>query len=79
MFQTNQLTFPIGVQHFQQDAHPKYQTHSQAFQHDLNHHPNINFTYGFCEIKIQTHDVNGISELDFNLVERIDKINFSKI
>lgn len=39
---------------------------------ELNHHPNINFTYGFCEIKIQTHDIKSISKLDFKLALKID-------
>jgi 4a-hydroxytetrahydrobiopterin dehydratase len=40
----------------------------------LNHHPNINFTYGFCEIKIQTHQINALSQLDFDLAYQIDQI-----
>ena len=39
---------------------------------ELNHHPNVNFTYGFCEIKIQTHDIKSISKLDFKLALKID-------
>tara|TARA_Y100000816_G_C25684397_1_gene362288 strand:- start:115 stop:402 length:288 start_codon:yes stop_codon:yes gene_type:complete len=39
---------------------------------ELNHHPNINFTYGFCEVKIQTHDIKSISKLDFKLALKID-------
>jgi len=39
---------------------------------ELNHHPNINFTYGFCEVKIQTHDIKAISQLDFKLALKID-------
>ena len=41
---------------------------------NLNHHPNINFTYGFCKIKTQTHDVGGITQLDFELATKINGI-----
>lgn len=40
----------------------------------LNHHPNINFTYGFCEIKIQTHIMNGLTNLDFELAQQISNL-----
>jgi 4a-hydroxytetrahydrobiopterin dehydratase len=43
---------------------------------NLNHHPNVSFTYGFCEVKIQTHAVNGITNLDFKLAEKINEISF---
>lgn len=53
---------------------------------EQNHHPNINFTYGECEIKIQTHKINALVENDFILASKIDNIeknfgfsvNFSK-
>jgi len=39
------------------------------------HHPDIFFTYGKCNIEIYTHAINGLSENDFILAAKIDKIN----
>jgi 4a-hydroxytetrahydrobiopterin dehydratase len=39
-----------------------------------NHHPNINFTWGYCKISIQTHKISGVCENDFILASKIDKI-----
>ncbi len=38
------------------------------------HHPDIYFTYGKCNIEIFTHSINGLSENDFELAEKIDKL-----
>lgn len=37
------------------------------------HHPNIEFTWGYCKILIQTHKINGLSENDFILAAKIDQ------
>ena len=39
-----------------------------------SHHPDINFGWGYAEIKITTHAINGLSENDFILAAKIDKI-----
>ena len=39
------------------------------------HHPDINFGWGYVNIKIYTHAVNGLSENDFILAAKIDKIS----
>ena len=38
------------------------------------HHPDISFGWGYSSIKIYTHAVNGLSENDFILAAKIDKI-----
>lgn len=38
------------------------------------HHPNISFTWGKVEITLWTHAVGGLSENDFILAAKIDKI-----
>jgi len=38
------------------------------------HHPDILFGWGYAEIKITTHAINGLSENDFILAAKIDKI-----
>ncbi len=39
----------------------------------LNHHPDLLLTYKKLNVKISTHDVNGISELDFEFISEIEK------
>ena len=38
------------------------------------HHPDISFGWGYAEIKITTHAIEGLSENDFILAAKIDKI-----
>ncbi len=39
-----------------------------------DHHPDISFGWGYAEIKITTHAIQGLSENDFILASKIDKI-----
>ncbi len=39
-----------------------------------NHHPDISFGWGYCEVKIFTHAIKGLAESDFVLAAKIDKI-----
>ena len=39
------------------------------------HHPDILFGWGYAKIKITTHAIKGLSENDFILAAKIDKIN----
>ena len=39
-----------------------------------SHHPDITFGWGYAEIKITTHAIQGISENDFILAAKIDQI-----
>ena len=39
-----------------------------------NHHPDISFGWGYCEVKIFTHAIKGLAESDFILAAKIDKI-----
>ena len=40
----------------------------------LNHHPKWTNVYNILTITLSTHDVNGITALDFKLAEAIDHI-----
>lgn len=40
----------------------------------MNHHPEFKNTYNKVSLNLNTHDAGGITELDFNLAKRIDKI-----
>ena len=54
---------------------------SQNFINDVGkiseeegHHPDISFGWGYAVIKITTHAIKGLSENDFILAAKIDKI-----
>lgn len=40
----------------------------------LNHHPDWRNVYNMLYITLSTHDADGITDLDFQLVEAIEKI-----
>ena len=44
----------------------------QVAEHE-GHHPDIAFGWGYAEIKIFTHAINGLSESDFILAAKIDE------
>ena len=39
-----------------------------------NHHPDVNFGWGYAKIQIFTHKIKGLVESDFILAAKIDKI-----
>tara|TARA_A100001015_G_scaffold294963_1_gene373339 strand:- start:2925 stop:3269 length:345 start_codon:yes stop_codon:yes gene_type:complete len=41
---------------------------------DEGHHPDIYFGWGYATIKISTHAIKGLSENDFILAAKIDKV-----
>lgn len=40
----------------------------------MDHHPEWSNVYNSVTIKLNTHDANGITQLDFDLAESIDRI-----
>jgi len=40
-----------------------------------SHHPDISLGWGYCEILIQTHKIDGLHENDFILAAKIDAIS----
>ena len=40
-----------------------------------NHHPDIQFGWGYAKISITTHAIEGLSENDFILAAKIDQIS----
>ena len=38
------------------------------------HHPDIYFGWGYAKIKIFTHTINGLTEIDFILAAKIDQV-----
>tara|TARA_B100000900_G_scaffold354267_1_gene322874 strand:- start:204 stop:548 length:345 start_codon:yes stop_codon:yes gene_type:complete len=41
---------------------------------DEGHHPDISYGWGYAVVKITTHAIKGLSENDFILAAKIDKI-----
>ena len=39
-----------------------------------DHHPDITFGWGYAEVRTTTHDRGGVTDVDFDLVDRIDRI-----
>jgi 4a-hydroxytetrahydrobiopterin dehydratase len=44
----------------------------------LKHHASIENVYNQVKLKLNTHDINGISELDFKFVDEVNKIYTDK-
>lgn len=40
----------------------------------LNHHPEWKNVWASVEVRLSTHDVGGLTELDFRLAERMDAV-----
>lgn len=38
------------------------------------HHPDVSFGWGYCNVTITTHDVNGLTENDFIWASRLDAL-----
>jgi 4a-hydroxytetrahydrobiopterin dehydratase len=43
---------------------------------DLKHHPDFYNSYTNCRIAINTHDVEGLSDLDFQFAARVDALKY---
>ena len=45
-----------------------------ALAEEQNHHPDIWFSWGKVRVEIHTHKINGLSESDFVLAAKIDRL-----
>ena len=41
---------------------------------EVRHHPEINFGWGFAEVQIYTHKINGLHEADFVFAAKVDRL-----
>jgi 4a-hydroxytetrahydrobiopterin dehydratase len=42
--------------------------------HQQDHHPDLEVSYGRCAVRLNTHDVGGISETDIDCARRINAL-----
>ncbi|MEN6592506.1 MAG: HEAT repeat domain-containing protein [Methanobacterium sp.] len=49
-----------------------------AYSEEIPHHPEIILSYGQAIVTISTHDLGGLSELDFQLAKKIDRLKLDK-
>lgn len=45
-----------------------------AVAEERDHHPDIDFGWGYAEFSITTHDVGGLTHNDFELAEAIENV-----
>ena len=71
----------IGEHHLQKRYEFKNFLEAQGFVQQVgelaeeqDHHPDICFGWGYAEIKIWTHKIDGLSESDFILAAKIDAL-----
>ena len=38
------------------------------------HHPDLTFSYGYCEVLFTTHAINGLSDNDFICAAKVDRL-----
>jgi len=51
-----------------------FMTRIAMIAESLNHHPNWSGGYKNLTIKLSTHDAGGVSEIDFNFAEKVEKM-----
>ncbi|MEW2630084.1 4a-hydroxytetrahydrobiopterin dehydratase [Streptomyces sp. NPDC048389] len=48
--------------------------HIAQIQEELNHHSDLTLGYNTVALTVQSHDVNALTERDFELAERVERI-----
>lgn len=52
----------------------KFANHVAEIAEAEGHHPDLHISWGRCGVEIWTHKINGLTESDFILAAKIDKI-----
>lgn len=45
-----------------------------VYAETMNHHPDIELSYGEVKVKLTTHDAKGLTEKDFKLAEVVGRV-----
>ncbi|MEO0446888.1 MAG: 4a-hydroxytetrahydrobiopterin dehydratase [Verrucomicrobiota bacterium] len=45
-----------------------------AAAEEANHHPDMEVRYGWVDVSLSTHDAEGLTDLDFDLAQKIDSL-----
>ena len=53
----------------------KFVTAVSDIAEELNHHPDVQFGWGYAVIEFTTHDAGGLTDKDFEAASRVDGIN----
>lgn len=40
----------------------------------MNHHPDVTFGWGYCEVRFSTHEAGGLTEADFACAARLNDL-----
>ena len=56
------------------DAALEFVNRVGAIAEEQNHHPDIWFTWGKVRLEIRTHKIDGLTESDFVLAAKIDRV-----
>jgi 4a-hydroxytetrahydrobiopterin dehydratase len=48
--------------------------HIAQIQEELNHHSDLTLGYNTVALTVQSHDVNALTDRDFTLAERVERI-----
>ncbi len=51
-----------------------FMTSAALIAEKMNHHPEWSNVYNRVNVKLATHEVGGLSELDFELAERLNRL-----
>jgi len=51
-----------------------FMTSAALIAEKMNHHPEWSNVYNRVSVKLSTHEVGGLSELDFELAERLNRL-----
>ncbi len=69
---TKSLNFKNFVEAFE------FMTRVAIIAEEINHHPDWSNSYSILNIRLSSHDLGGISHLDFKLAKLIDELETKK-
>lgn len=71
-YEKNYLTRTIEFEEFMEGI--DFVNYVGEIAEEAQHHPDINIRHTKVKLKLTTHDVNGVTDLDIQLAQRIDNL-----